>query len=184
MLPNGNIGFAIAGLNTLIYGLYCIWPQHNLFSFMNNFTFSMYGVNKGYVHNMLLCHFTHMSFFTYLIDTGIIFLLCQNLGMMMGNLFIAKTVLLSLFCGSALMYLHHSAYRLNKAYHGNDAIMRGLIFSIIWSNPQQSLMLFPIPISIPAWFIGGALVLMDILTMNSPAFGGLGASWLMLNYFP
>merc|ERR1712086_919748 len=75
-IPQGNIGFAIAGLNTLIYGLYCIWPAHNHFAFMNNFTFSMYGLNKGYVHNMFFCHFTHMSFFTYLIDTGIIFLLC------------------------------------------------------------------------------------------------------------
>ena len=75
-LPNGNVGFAIAGLNTLIYGLYLIWPRHNHFAFMNNFTFSMYGLSKGYLHNMFFCHFTHMSFFTYLIDTGIIFLLC------------------------------------------------------------------------------------------------------------
>merc|ERR1712203_376484 len=119
---------------------------------------------------------------TYLIDTGIIFLLCQNLGQMLGPQFIAKTVILSLFCGSALMFAHHSAYRLNKAYFGNDAILRGLIFSIIWSNPQQSLMLFPIPMSIPAWLIGGVLLTLDVLTMNSPAFGGLGASWLMLNY--
>ena len=75
-LPNGNIGFAIAGINTFIYGLYLLWPKHNQFSFMNNFTFSMYGFSKGYIHNLITCHFTHMSFFSYLIDTGIIFLLC------------------------------------------------------------------------------------------------------------
>ena len=103
--------------------------------------------------------------------------------MMMGNLFIAKTVIMSMLCGSALMFLHHSSYKLNKSYHGNDAILRGLIFSIIWSNPQQSLMLFPLPVGIPAWAIGALLVTLDVITMNSPAFGGLGASWLMLNYF-
>ena len=44
-------------------------------------------------------------------------------------------------------------------------------------------MLFPLSIGIPGWAIGAFLVAIDILTMNSPAFGGLGASWLMLNYF-
>jgi hypothetical protein len=43
-LPEGNIGYAIAAINTFIYGLYLIWPRHNQFSFMNNFTFSMYGL--------------------------------------------------------------------------------------------------------------------------------------------
>ena len=103
--------------------------------------------------------------------------------MMMGNLFIAKTVILSILCGTGLMFFHHSAYRINRAYHGNDAILRGLIFSIIWSSPQQSLMLFPLPIGIPAWFIGALLVTLDVFTMNSPGFGGLGASYLMLHYF-
>ncbi len=107
-LPEGNIGYAIAAINTFIYGLYLIWPRHNQFSFMNNFTFSMYGLQKGYVHNLFTCHFTHMHFFSWLLDTGIIFLLCRNLGMMMGNTFVAKTCILSVLCGSALMFLHHS----------------------------------------------------------------------------
>ena len=107
-LPEGNIGYAIAAINTFIYGLYLIWPRHNQFSFMNNFTFSMYGLQKGYVHNLLTCHFTHMHFFSWLLDTGIIFLLCRNLGMMMGNTFVAKTCILSVLCGSGLMFLHHS----------------------------------------------------------------------------
>ena len=74
-LPNGNIGVAVIGLNTLIYGLYLIWPRSNHFAFMNNFTFSMYGLQKGYVQNLFLCHFTHMSAFSYLLDSVIIYLL-------------------------------------------------------------------------------------------------------------
>ena len=75
-LPGGNIGYLIAGLNTAIYFLYLIWPNHNRFSFMNNFTFSMYGLNKGYVHNLVTCHFTHMSFLSYLLDTAICYMFC------------------------------------------------------------------------------------------------------------
>jgi len=42
-------------------------------------------------------------------------------------------------------------------------------------------MLFPIPISIPAWGIACFLLGMDFLTMNVAAFGGVSASYLMVN---
>jgi len=45
-----------------------------------------------------------MSFFNYAIDSVIMFLFCQNLGMMNGNLFVAKTVLLSMLLGSAFLF--------------------------------------------------------------------------------
>ena len=43
-LPWGNIGLAVVAANTVLYGLYMIWPPYNMFSFMNNFTFSSYGL--------------------------------------------------------------------------------------------------------------------------------------------
>ena len=92
----------------------------------------MYGINRGYIHNMLTCHFTHMSFFSYLIDSVILFMFCQNLGMMFGNVFVAKTVILSMLLGSLFMLIHHSSQHVNRAFHGNDAILRGLIFSLIF----------------------------------------------------
>ena len=124
-----------------------------------------------------------MSFFNYLLDSGIIYLLCQNLGMMFGNLFVAKTVLLSILMGSSFMFFYHSTNYVNKAYHGNDAILRGLIFSLIFSNPSTSLMLFPIPINIPAWAVAALILGLDFLTFNTAAFGGISASYLMVNYF-
>ena len=71
-----NIGVLIVALNTLFYGLYLMWPPYNMFAYMNNFTLSLYGIHKGYLHNMITCHFSHMSFFSYLIDSIIIFLFC------------------------------------------------------------------------------------------------------------
>ena len=103
--------------------------------------------------------------------------------MMFGNLFVAKTCILSMAMGSAFMFLHHSTQNVNKAFHGNDAILRGLIFSIIFQNPSASLMLFPIPVNIPAWAIAGLLLGLDFLSFNTAGFGGVSASYLMINYF-
>jgi hypothetical protein len=69
-----------------------------------------------------------------------------------------------------------------RPYQGNDAILRGIIFSIIFANPQQSFMLFPIPIQVPAWGIALFLLGMDFLSFNVAGFGGVSASYLMLNY--
>mmetsp|Transcript_19292 Transcript_19292/g.26124 ORF Transcript_19292/g.26124 Transcript_19292/m.26124 type:complete len:130 (-) Transcript_19292:348-737(-) len=104
MLPWGNIGFAVIGLNTLLYGLYLMWPPYNLFSYMNNFTFSSYGLHKGYLWSLFFCHFAHTSFFSYLMDSLIIGLLCQSLGMMHGNVFLAKGMVLSMALGSLLLF--------------------------------------------------------------------------------
>jgi len=183
-LPQGNFGYVIAGLNTLFYFLYCIWPQHNMFSFMNNFTFSMFGLSRGYIHSLFTSHFTHMSFFSYLIDTVLCFLFCTNLGMMYGPTYVAKTCILSMLIGSLFVMLHQMSYSYQtRAFHGNDAIFRGLIFTLIFQNPQAQLMLFPIPVNIPAWAIAILLLGLDFLSFNTAAFGGVSAAWLMNAYF-
>ena len=105
MMPGGNIGMAVVGLNTLLYGLYCIWPPYNLFSYMNNFTFSSFGLQRGYIWSLFFCHFAHTSFFSYFLDSLIIGLLCQSLGMMHGNVFLAKGMVLSILFGSGLLFV-------------------------------------------------------------------------------
>ena len=72
---------------------------------------------------------------------------------------------------------------MSKAYYGNDAIMRGLVFSLIFRNPQASLMLFPIPVNIQAWMIGALLLGLDFMSMNTAGFGGTSAAYLMMTYF-
>ena len=104
-MPSGNIGIAVIIANCLLYGLYMVWPPHNTFSYMNNFTFSSYGLHKGYVHSLLFCHFAHTSFFPFLMDNLIIGLLCQSLGMMHGNVFLAKVMVMSMVFGSMLLFI-------------------------------------------------------------------------------
>ena len=107
-LPQPNIAYLIVALNTLFYGFYLFWPKWSMHTYLNNFSFSLYGLNQGYIHNLFTCHFAHQSFFSWLLDSVIIFLLSQSLGMMYGPLFAAKTVLLSMFMGSFLLYIYHN----------------------------------------------------------------------------
>jgi hypothetical protein len=67
---------------------------------------------------------------------------------MYGPIFLGKTVLMSMFVASFFLFLQNSmsagaAYR---PFYGNDAIMRGLIFTVIFLNPQASFYLLPLPI--------------------------------------
>jgi membrane associated rhomboid family serine protease len=132
-LPNGNIGFLIIGLNSLFYFLYLIWPRYQMYSYLNNFTFSKFNLNSGRIHTFFTCHFTHMSFLTYVLDSVILYLFCQNLMMMYGPANVAKCVLLSMFFASFFLFLQHSGSGgLTRPYYGNDAILRGLIFTVIF----------------------------------------------------
>jgi membrane associated rhomboid family serine protease len=79
-----------------------------MYQYLNNFTLSNYGLQRGYLHSLFFSHFTHMSLFTYLIDSVILYLFCQNLTMMHGPLFPAKVIILSIAVANALLLLQHS----------------------------------------------------------------------------
>jgi hypothetical protein len=104
--------------------------------------------------------------------------------MMYGPLFLAKTVFMSVFLGSFLLFLQNSMTGgAQRPFYGNDSIMRGLIFTIIFQNPSASFYLLPLPIQIPAWGIAAVLLGLDFLSFNVAGFGGVTASYLMINYF-
>ena len=103
--------------------------------------------------------------------------------MMFGPLYLAKTVLMSIFIGSFFLFLQNSAQASMRPFYGNDSIMRALIFTIIFQNPSASFYLIPLPIQIPAWGIAAVLLGLDFLSANVAAFGGVSASYIMLNYF-
>ena len=109
-------------------------------------------------------------------------MLCKNMQHMFGNLYLARTILLSIAAGSALTFLQHSTNNVNYAFFGNDAILRGLIMTLVMKNPTMEMMLFPIPVAIPAWVLGSIVLLIDFLTVNSAGYGGSAAAYYMLNY--
>ena len=64
-------------------------------------------------------------------------------------------------------------------FQGNDAILRGIVYTFIFANPQQMFTLFPIPIQVPAYGLGIVLLALDTYFMNMPGFGGMGAAYMM-----
>jgi membrane associated rhomboid family serine protease len=181
-LPNGNIGFLFIGINSFFYLIYLLWPGDLLHKFLNNFTVSNYNLSRGRFHTLLLSHFTHMGFLSYLLDTVILYLFWQNLQMMFGPVYIAKLSILAIAMGSVLLMLQHSGSGMQRPYWGNDSILRALIFTVIFQNPTASFYLLPFPISIPAWVIAAVLLGLDFLSLNTASFGGISASYMMLNY--
>ena len=104
--------------------------------------------------------------------------------MMYGPVFVAKCVLMSMFMGSFFLFLQNSLTGgAMRPYYGNDSIMRGLIFTVIFQNPSASFYMIPLPIQIPAWGIAAVLLGIDFLSFNVAGFGGVSASYLMVNYF-
>lgn len=88
-----------------------------------------------------------------------------------------------MFMGNFLLFAYHNSQGgMVRPFHGNDAILRGVIFSLIFQNPQQTFTLFPIPIQVPAWGIAAFLLGMDFLSFNVAGFGGVSASYMLLNY--
>ena len=80
-----------------------------------------------------------------------------------------------------LLFLQQALQGFVRPYSGNDAILRGLIFSMIFANPAAKLTLIPIPIQVPAWAIAGLLLGMDLLHMNVAGFGGVAAAYALIN---
>ena len=58
-IPQNNIIALVVALNVLFYGAYLFWPQYSMHSYLNSFTFSLYGLIKGYFYNLFTCHFSH-----------------------------------------------------------------------------------------------------------------------------
>ena len=77
-LPQGNFASIVVALNVIFYAAYVFWPKYSIHTYLNNFSFSMYGINNGYYHNLLTCHFAHQSFFSCLIDSVFIYLIAGS----------------------------------------------------------------------------------------------------------
>lgn len=135
-LPQGNFASIVVALNLLFYSAYVFWPKYSMHSYLNNFSFSMYGFNNGYYHNLLTCHFAHQSLFSCLLDSVLLFMFSGSIIQQNGPLFVAKTLILSLLMGSFYLFLYHNTQKgMIKPFQGNDALWRGIVFSMVFKNP-------------------------------------------------
>ena len=100
---------------------------------------------------------------------------------MNGAIFLSYLCLLSTVIGSILLAIKFSQSYQTRPYLGNDAIIRGLIFSIIFQQPTAKFYLLPFPFAITAWVIASVAIFLDLISGNAAGFGGLIASYLLLN---
>ena len=116
----------------------------------------------------------------YLIDSVILYLLATNVMQMKGPIYLGTLCLLSIVIGTGLLALKMSTTQFARPYLGNDAILRGLIFSIVFAQPSSKFYLFPLPFAISAWMIAAVCIFLDFITLNAAGFGGMIASHLLL----
>jgi len=55
---------------------------------------------------------------------------------MQGPLYVAKTIFLSVFMGTLFLFMYHNAMGgMARPFQGNDSLLRGIIFALIFANP-------------------------------------------------
>ncbi len=160
--PPGFIPVALVGTNVIVYLLYKFQSGKN---------------RQVVLNNPLLKDFLCPGLFSLGINSVFTFLLARNIESMHGPGMLAKVVALTVVLG-ALGYSYSAQHSSHSQPYGNNALMRGLGYSIMFSNPQASFILFPIPIPLKAWIVGGVILGFDLISLNYPGLGGTAAGFI------
>jgi membrane associated rhomboid family serine protease len=164
LCPGRSAIKGLIGLNCLFYILYLFAPKEQAYILSTN---------------CVTQHFCHNSLFQLIIDSGILYLVGNQLEKMRGSRYVLQISALSLLLASLLLSQYHPNNPKMRQRPGNDTFIRGLIFNIIFTNPSAQFILFPLPIPIKAWAIGIIAIVFDFLSFNVSAYGGMLAGFLM-----
>ena len=138
---------------------------------------SMFSQTDAFFYTPLLSQFAHANLLNLGINSFVGYMIGNHLQGMRGPVHIMKIVLLSVVCGGLLG--QEAMQRGNRPFFGNDAIIRGLAYSIIFSNPYAEFMIFPLPIPIKAWIVGCLILGLDFYNQNAGGMGGTLAGFVM-----
>ena len=121
----------LVAMNSIGYLSYLLWmgPKYNYYK---HFSYTNSNISHYHFHTCLTCHFGHDSMLMFIIDSFIIYFLAQNVMRMNGAMFLAQLCLLSMMLGTTFLALKLSSFPLTRPYLGNDSLIRGLIFAIIF----------------------------------------------------
>ena len=158
--------------NCLIFGLGLFMNSRQ---YITEFFYHKYALQHNKFHVLLTTHFAKANLFDFLIDTFITGLLGSQVENMLGMVTFQKLVMGSMALGSILMI----GMVKDDAFYKSEAILRGLIYYFVFSNPQQQFYLFPLPIQIKVMYVGVFIAVMDYLSGRWGNFGGLLAALLL-----
>ena len=133
-------------------------------------------------YNSLVANFLNPGPLILGINSYVMYSLARHMEMMYGPTALLKIVLLSLALGTwAHTYMREKQGRIG--FLGNDAIIQGLAYTLILRNPYASFYFLPFPFPLRAWLVGVIGFIFDAMSMNLPAFGGIGAGLVASKLF-
>lgn len=154
-----------------IVGIGMMEPQY-----IQTFLYNKTQFVNGNVTNVITSHFTKLSLLDLVIDSVITVGIGSSIGMMIGEMAINRLVLSSVGISSLILLLLHN----DGVFYKSEAVLRGLIYYLVFTNPYTSFTLLPFPITIKAVYIGSFLAVIDIISKKHCNFGGAIAAYLLL----
>ena len=153
----------------------------NIGSYLLYFLSSNQTVNK-LLYNPVMANFVNPGLFRCAINSSIVYAIASHFERANGTTMLIKIIALSLFQSTILC----TAAKIKNGefyYYGNDAIIRGILLSILLKDPAAKLMISPLPFSIRCFVLATFIILIDLFKFNVPAFGGTGAAILYAKNF-
>jgi membrane associated rhomboid family serine protease len=173
-----NVAFSIKGFSDRL--------------FFDKYKFQIGAIKRGEQIRMFTSAFLHVDYMHLILNMYVLYIFAP---MIIFKLGIVKFIILylgSLIAGNVLTLRYHK----NELYYsavGASGAVAGIIYAAILLNPNMSLMMFPLPIPIPAYIFGLGYLLYSIYGMkkqignigHSAHLGGaIGGYVLMLLVYP
>ena len=156
--------------STTIFGIGIFMKDSD---YIKTFFYHKYAMRHGKYHVLITSHFAKANFVDFAIESLLIGLIGSTLEPTLSSPVFLKLILSSVGIGSAFLLAFHK----EDTFFKSEAIFRAMIMCILFKNPQQSFMLFPLPFQIKAWILGALLVALDFYTKKWANFGGTIAGY-------
>ncbi len=143
-------------------------------TFFDKYKFQIGAIKRGEKVRIVSSAFLHVDYLHLILNMYVLYIfapqLIQNLGVIKFLIIYAG----SLFAGSLFTLSFHK----NELYYsavGASGAVAGVIYAAILLNPNMRLIMFPLPIPIPAYIFGVGYLLYSIYGMKNK-FGNVGHS--------
>lgn len=160
--------------------------------FFDKYKFQIGAIKRGEKVRLFSSAFLHVDYIHLILNMYVLYIFAPILIIKLGIIKFLILYIGSLFAGNLLTLSYHK----NELYYsavGASGAVAGVIYGAILLNPNMSLIMFPLPIPIPAYIFGIGYLLYSIYGMkkqlgnigHSAHLGGaIGGYALMLLLYP
>ncbi len=156
--------------HAFIYGIGFFMSYGN---YIKTFFYHSMALNHQKYHVLLTCHFTKGNTFDFLFECFITFFIGRYIETTIGSKSFMRIIAMSVEFGNLFLLTLHKG---ENDFLKSDAILRGVTMSMFFMHMNTKFMLFPIPVNVPGWALGGLLFFMDYMYKKWVDFGGYAAA--------